>query len=762
MNISVKILIILILVTNLSFYSLKSQDFEKNVKHFIRRANIVYNKDSIEKGHPHIPPLVSNGIIGGCFDHMGFQHRPSHDYPEGRTVLGYIDNYYRHSSSRQIQCPLGNIEARFADGTSIQNLIDAKGYKQELDLYTGVLKTSYDLYGQTEIMTFAHQTIPNLMILKIDRKRTSPKKDIVLHIDCEPSDEQNNRLDWKTQPLECKFNITKKGIDIETSTNLTTTKWHIMTQNPVEVNGNQITIHLEQERNILRIFVDRNDCPGLKEIEKPYETLLALHEKEWQKIWETSWVNFPEDRAQNIWTRMKYYAISHFPLIPEKPLIPTGLNSNIWGFTFPQDVYYVADNLPRLGHFNRSEKALKYWLDVLPDVKNYSRRIMGIDGGFYPWTPPFEDWDSYEKNGVVSPDSYELHNPAYVAAMVWHYYQISGDNSFLEEYFPVLEEVWRFYTNISEKNEHGTFDVYHKNARGQDEASSTEGNLRNLLCASYSAEYTARNYLKATVVVADFDRELKKHAKTILKTGYERESLRGAHGWYVTYEGDDRPLNEQKHPVQLNPVTYVPMPDLVYEDSPVIKSWNNRYELTEQAKKPITKGWTFGQFSWTSCRMRAPRELEQDLWAIQACRGADPRWIQFYESSFWTGWHLNKAYYFPMMGLYLQTFTDALVQDWRGYIDLFPCLLTGWEAEKISFHGIYTKNGVKVSGSWDNGQFNVTLTPTYAKKIKLRVSRELNDIRIYGQDKGPDIINGNVLYDFSFREDEPIVITYKK
>lgn len=741
-------------------YITGSAQSPQTVGQIVGRANVVYDWESLQTGTPTVPLMVSNGIIGGCFDHMGFQSRPNTGYPEGRTTLGYIRNYDMIPNSRQIQFPLAIIQARFADGSSLLNLMDASDYRQELDLYTGTLNTSYNLFGPTHITAFAHQTIPNLFVMKIDRKAISQDKEIVVSIACETSKAQNNDTQWKVDPIELSFELDtdQHSVHITSTTDMTTTRWTIGCNNEIEISENKVLIRLKEESNLFTFFVHRNDCPALSEIAPlPYDSLLSSHKREWADVWATSWVDLPEERAHNIWTRMKYYAISHFPLIAEKPMIPTGLCSNIWGFTFPQDVYYVEENLPRLGHFDRTQKALKYWLDVLPDVKSYSLRIMGVEGGFFPWTPPYQDWHLYEKDSVVGKDSYELHNPAYVLAMVWHYYLHTNDKAFLATYMPVIEEVFRFYANISQLNEKGTYDVFHPTGTGQDEASHKEGGVKNYLCASYSAEYSAKTYLEATKQVKNYDKKLQQKASDILSKGYERSTLMRTEGWYTTYEGDNRPKGKQKHPVQLNPVAYLPMPELVTDNSPVMRAWENRYELTHEAKKPITLGWTFGEFALTSCRLRSPESLEKDLSAIQPCRGADPRWIQFYESSFWEGWHLPKSYYFPMMGLYLQTFTDALVQDWRGYTDLFACLLPGWEQKHIAFHGIQS-GGVEVSGRWDNGQFEVTLTPVSANTLSLRVSRDLHAITANGQKKGPATFSGNQVVSFEFFGTQPIVI----
>ena len=727
----------------------------------VGRGNVTYTMPELQTGAPHVPLLVSNGVVGACFDHMGFQSRPTTGSPEGRTVLGYVGHYAREEGSRQIQFPIAYIEAGFADGSSILNLMDCNDYRQELNIYNGVLTTEYNLFGETKIEAFAHQWDVNLFLMRIDRKTEVAGKEIVLKINCETSVAQNRDFIWHVPPVKLQVRTEGNRAYITSTTNLSATEWIVDGDNPVTFENNVLSIPLLKERNTLKIAFRRDDCAEVDSLlALPFDELKESHTDRWNNIWQMSWVDLPDDRAQKIWTRMKYYTLSHFPVVEEKPLIPTGLNANIWGFTFPQDVYYVAENLSRLGRFDRSAKALDYWLRVLPEVQRYTRRIMNVDGAFYPWTPPFTDWDSYEADGVVSPDSYELHNPAYVLAMAWHHYRRSAYMPDLKKYFPIIEEVARFYVAISEPNKKGTYDVYHDNSRGQDEASTVDGKLRNLLCASYSAEYSLRAYIEAAELLGrEADEVLLARAKEISLKGYDREELLRPEGWYVTYLGDTRPNGKQKHPVQLNPIAYLPMPDLTDENSPAVKAWQNRYELVDDAKKPLTLGWTIGEFALASCRMRDAEAVEKDLSAIQLCRGADPRWIQFYESSFWEGWHLNKSYYFPMMALYLQMYTDALVQDWRGYVDLFPCLLKGWADSEFSFQGITVLGGASVDGEWKKGKFRVTLLPTdFSQEIVVRVTPEVGTIKATGQKEGASTFQPGEVVRFTFNELDVIVL----
>ncbi len=315
----------------------------------VRKSNIVYTFDSFQTGDPYVPLMVSNGIVGGCFDQMGFQSTPDYGYPQGRTVFGYIGNYDRDTSSRQIQFPLAIIQAEFADGSSVLNLMDCKRYSQVLDLYDGTLTTSYDLYGPVEIKAFASQADPNLFVMRIKRKTSAPGKKLVLRINCETSKSQNNHFGWPVDPIGLHFEVRDSMAFIRSSTDLSVTDWIIKSNNPVSTAGHEVIIPLEKEDNLVEFFIERPDCPGQEILDRSFDELLARHAEIWHRDWEASWIDFPTQREAKIWTRMKYYAISNFPPIPERPMVPTGLNSNIWGFTFPQDVYYVARTLPSPG-----------------------------------------------------------------------------------------------------------------------------------------------------------------------------------------------------------------------------------------------------------------------------------------------------------------------------------------------------------------------------------------------------------------------------
>jgi hypothetical protein len=119
---------------------------------------------------------------------------------------------------------------------------------------------------------------------------------------------------------------------------------------------------------------------------------------------------------------------------------------------------------------------------------------------------------------------------------------------------------------------------------------------------------------------------------------------------------------------------------------------------------------------------------------------------------------MNKAYYFPMSGLYLQAFTDCLVQDWRGYVDLFACLLPGWAEKELSFTNMRTLGGALVSGWWNDGEFEVGIQPGTTRTIRVRVSRPGVRVMVHGHADGPGSFPGNEVVELRFNGTAPITL----
>ena len=75
----------------------------------------------------------------------------------------------------------------------------------------------------------------------------------------------------------------------------------------------------------------------------------------------------------------------------------------------------------------------------------------------YEWMQSYQEevggWFSEYKSGAPSKRRIETNFAAYICVGIWHFYLITKDKDFLEEYFPVLDRAMQFV--ISMQTEHG-------------------------------------------------------------------------------------------------------------------------------------------------------------------------------------------------------------------------------------------------------------------------------------------------------------------
>jgi hypothetical protein len=696
--------------------------------------------------------------------------KPANDYDQGRRHFGYVNHYRRRSYGGHDQASLLYITGTKQNGEA-PGLADLTSYRQVLDLHTATLTTAWADSSRYRIRAFTSFATPQLFEMHFTCRLSRPEDALTvrLHFDTVWADNGNLRgFAEETPPVQLDF--VQEGLTwrVRSTTNCRTTEMLIAVRNaPLVQEGSDLVLTLPSGQATLRLLIIGDELTGEAREElgaalpKASPQLFRAHKQAAQAFWEQSGnVVLPDRPWSKVWLRSKYYLAASVPPLPSHIMATTGLNSNVFRHGFPQDMYYVVENLPRLGLFDLARAQMPYWRDNLDAVRRYTRRLADRDGAFYPWIPPFEQWDEFEVEKPANKDSYEFHNSGYVAAMVWHYYLATQDIEYLRAHVCVLEEIARFYVDITELGSTGPARIRHPLLRSQDEASRYEGAKTNALCSVWSALYTFRAWREACRILDRDGGKLTEEVDAILAAGYDFSSLERPDGTLRTHAEDHRPLGQQKHPVQLNAIAYLPMRDFMDDYPPVRCSWERRYDLTLGARVPESRGWTLGEFALASARMRAPGELRHDLLMVQPARFADPLFIQFYESSCRVGWSHKKAYYFTTSGLYLQALTDAVVQCCRGTIDLFAALLPEWEDREICFNDIRVWGGVDVSGWWRKGEFEVTLSPMVDIRLPVRVSRDVKGIVVKHSDGTGFLLPGNREMPVQFRAGEQVTLTY--
>ncbi len=696
-----------------------------NLSQTIRRGNLRRDLDWLQQGLAFIPTYVANGECGGLVDEFGLHSRAPYDMRNGRTHFAHVEHYSRrHDNGGHILRSLFHMTARgFRDEPPGLGLLDE--WEQELDLWTATCRTSWVEAGnRSQTRVFASWAQPHLWVWELDQDLVDPAYRLTLTLEFDVRKAENNtRADGEKAFRDLDIRIEPAGEHL----------WRVIaktdcreselllriTDGEVTLDETRIVI-VAGDRLKLRVWYVHPD-PARRGEDDP-ETLPArddlweTHCAAVQRHWEGSgMLHLPDDTPEARWWPLyAYYLPAVLNPLPSHILVADGLTANNWGHGFPQDQWYVMLPIARLGLHQLAETQLHAYNDNLPAVERYTRRIAKRDGLFYPWAMPFENLDEFETDGPTNKDTYQFHNSAYVFAMAWESYRISRDRGFLQKHFDLLQGVARFFAANIVLPEDGGKAVFRNDdipLRSQDEATAEGAVTVQPLCSVWASLYCFPRFLEAAETLGQGDPELIRRVGAILQRGFELDPLIREDGTLRTSATDPREHGEQKHPIQFNPLTYLPMADWM-DWAPVHETWKMRHLLCKRTREPVSLGWTFAQLVLASARMRDGAAVQKDLDLVQRARYADPMWIQFYECSHRWGWTQRIAFYFVTMQIYTQTILECLVQDCRESIEFFPALLPSWEGRDLAFHNLHLRDGLIVSGSFRNGAIEIEIRAT--------------------------------------------------
>lgn len=137
-------------------------------------------------------------------------------------------------------------------------------------------------------------------------------------------------------------------------------------------------------------------------------------------------------------------------------------------------------------------------------------------------------------------------------------------------------------------------------------------------------------------------------------------------------------------------------------------------------KKGIIHGWTLGAFVLTSARLKDLQGLRKDFSMILECNHADKNYIQFYESS-------NRdslPFYMTTTGLFMEAITECFIQDYRGFIEVFPINLSG------RFSKLRCRGGFLVSGEYEKENKLIIVDSLLGNTLSLKIPESFNKSKI--------------------------------
>jgi len=294
-----------------------------------------------------------------------------------------------------------------------------------------------------------------------------------------------------------------------------------------------------------------------------------------------------------------------------------------------------------------------------------------------------------------NPFQYEIHNAAYPARMAYEAAIHSDPAWALAQAWPVVEASARFFVDCVVMGADGRWGIQVTPSMGQDEYGGADA--PDYLCALFAAEYTFTIALDLARRLG-LSHPLAERWRSVLAAGLAYDRLREPQGFRRSNARVTFSANSQKHPVQLNPLTFLPLGHI---DAETRTAWQHRRTVCSVERRNMAHGgmrgsfydgWTLPAFTLAAARMGDGEALAREWSELPISQNIDREGITVYEScGFW------QPYYTTSLGLLLQVVNDALANDWLGPITVGSAWPRQWG--RGAFHGFRFPGGVERHGS---------------------------------------------------------------
>jgi trehalose/maltose hydrolase-like predicted phosphorylase len=228
----------------------------------------------------------------------------------------------------------------------------------------------------------------------------------------------------------------------------------------------------------------------------PYATLLAQNEEAWQDFWQQTDVIIEDDEKAQQAIRYNIYQLristsSHDSRysIAAKGLTGFGYRGHVFHDTEIFMLPFFTYTLPDI-----ARNLLLYRYRLLPAARTKAA-MNGYQGAQYPWESTMDGGEATPE-AILHPESrelipvlngaLELHITASVAFAVWHYWDITGDDTFMRDYgAEILLDTAAFWVSRAQYNSsHNVYEI--NNVIGPDE---WHDHVNNNVYTNYMAKW---------------------------------------------------------------------------------------------------------------------------------------------------------------------------------------------------------------------------------------------------------------------------------
>lgn len=639
-----------------------------------------------ENGDDFLNLYLGNGRFGACVDRWGLMNngaRGQKKFSPGNTFFMHADHWHRGAWGLDYWLPLARL--MFAHGEPPP----PKMYTQELRILHGYAHTEIDWSDLSlTIVSYFHPTRRDLFAFHISYEvqgkgampalLLAPETDIRTHYD--------QHLTGRGESIVRDEDFWIARVSAGSASSVLGLRVISNDGRAILAPGNdgcEIQFTGRSGRHLLLI--------GAANAARESELVAEMHAvgsaadlldesiEGWHARWGDAEVTIPDDNLQALFERSHYYVLASSAPEVRSPPAPMGWSGNGWPFHFPQDVSYIHPALLRLGHVDIAKSWVEFYRGQLETMQAMTARIYKTQGAMWAWEFPIGPNSEILRDGAPNPFQFEIHNAAYPARMAREAAQYLRDPKWSAEIaWPIVRESARFFASILQREADGKWSAHVVPSMGQDEMGGKDA--KNYLCALFSAQYSLQTALAMSRKLGLSDPDFEKWS-AILRDGLAFNCLLSSNGIYVTCEGQlgTQQLGKQKHPVQLNPLTFLPLGE-DFDNAPLRAAYAAREDLCAGAKEKFYHGWTLAAFWLATSHAHEGDSLQRELANALPAQYVDPEWIQIYETS----GAKHSPYYVTSHGLYLQAITDALVSDHWGATELGAAIPATWRGASHS------------------------------------------------------------------------------
>ncbi len=677
-----------------------------HVQNSLAAGNVIRNEWPGDFSN-HINLYLGNGRCGACFDAYGLMHNGLRENRQSisNTTVMHADHWHRGAYGLDYWLPLARLV------WAIDPPAPPTSYNQELDLYDARLTTRMAWSGLVvSLVAWFHPEQRDMWAVEIAYSATAdtnmPDLLIVPETDLQVHYKQHVTGVANTLEHNCGWWLCQVLVGSADSL-LLTRVFSSQGQCCLVPLPKGMGIRFAGERGQhLLLFgaaaTTRREelCQAAADVEDP-KMLSAQARHGWHKRWGCSAIQVPDKAYQALWARSAYYVLASYAPDVRAPAPPNGWSGNGWPFHFPQDLSFIHPALLRLGHLDIARSWVEYYRMCLDETRRFTTKIFGKTGTMWPWVFPMSPNGDLLEDGAPNWCHYEIHNMAYPARMAREAALYLRDRLWAEEVaWPVVRESARFAYAVLTQTEDGTYGIHVIPSMGQDERGGR--NASNYLCALFSARYALSTACAMAVELGITSPEVTAW-RSVLERGLAFSRLYdAAKRYYLTVEGfkGSDQLGKQKHPVQLNPIIFLPTGPL---DEATAVAYRQRHQLCVGVAERRYAGWTLAAYWLAASHMKEPAALLYELAQSVAADYVDAGWLQIYESS-----HAHHMpFYVTSHGLYLQALQDALVSDYWGNTEIGAACPDEWQ--EVSFTSLFTADGHVLSGQKAGDTWRVDL-----------------------------------------------------